>query len=173
MHYAEEQLLPDSTDAAPSPAPARRVDWGGRPEEVAMRRRRLLGLAGLVLVVAIAASGAVLLRREDPRLARSRLIDLEHFDQIREGMRLEKVEAILGGPEGDYQTLRELHIYIEARQKGRFTGQGHEKVWKSDRALIRVYFTERWTVNSAQFSESVQVPLIEEGWSDRFRRLWR
>jgi hypothetical protein len=59
-----------------------------------MRRRKLLAAVGLAVLV---AAGAFVLW---PRLDR---ITDENFDRIQEGMSRAEVEAIFGGPPGDYR----------------------------------------------------------------------
>jgi hypothetical protein len=82
-----------------------------------MRRRKLLGaLAGaLVILVLIVADG--LLLWPAPRFARPPVlppahppppqqsrVTKENFDRIKEGMSRAEVEAIFGGPAGDFRT---------------------------------------------------------------------
>ena len=58
-------------------------------------RRRLLLLGGLILFTATAALIWVL-TRPNPQM------DRDHYDQIKDGMTLAEVEAIIGTPPGNY-----------------------------------------------------------------------
>jgi hypothetical protein len=69
-----------------------------------MKRKRLLILAGVALALAVLVPAALHLHPYYQKLARSRLIDLRHFARIKEGMSRAEVEAILGGPPGDFRT---------------------------------------------------------------------
>lgn len=60
------------------------------------KRRWVLVLAGL----AVLAAGAFVLWLQPERISQ------ENFDRIRVGMSRAEVEAILGGPPGDYRTVR-------------------------------------------------------------------
>jgi hypothetical protein len=61
-----------------------------------MRRRKLFGaLAGLAILV---AAGALVLWPRPDRITQ------ENFDRIRAGMSRAEVEAVLGGPPGDYRS---------------------------------------------------------------------
>jgi outer membrane protein assembly factor BamE (lipoprotein component of BamABCDE complex) len=66
--------------------------------------RKLLVLSGVVLAVGAAVPLAVERHALQQRRARGRLIDREHFDRIKKGMSQAEVEAILGGPPGDFTT---------------------------------------------------------------------
>jgi hypothetical protein len=73
-----------------------------------VKRKRLLALAGIAVAAAVLVPAALDLlayrQKVAQKLARGRLIDRDHCDRIEEGMRQEEVEAILGGPPGDFMT---------------------------------------------------------------------
>jgi hypothetical protein len=64
------------------------------------RRKLLVALGGLAVLVAV---GAFVVWPRADRITR------ENYDRIREGMTRAEVEAILGGPPGDYRTVRTEH----------------------------------------------------------------
>jgi hypothetical protein len=67
-------------------------------------RKRLLVLALLLLAAAVAVPLAVQQDALHQKWARGHLIDWKHCDRIQKGMTRVEVEAILGGPPGDYRT---------------------------------------------------------------------
>jgi hypothetical protein len=69
-----------------------------------VKRKRLLILAGVAVAAAVLVPAALELRDYHQKLARGQLIDAEHCDHIQKGMRQDEVEAILGGPPGDFTT---------------------------------------------------------------------
>ena len=67
-------------------------------------RKRLLVLVGLVLAAALVVLAALGLHAYRQKLARDWLIDQEHYERIKLGMSQAEIEAILGGPPGDFRT---------------------------------------------------------------------
>jgi hypothetical protein len=71
------------------------------------------------------------------------------FDQIHSGMRQEEVEAILGGPPGDYS---------DGIQDVRIVGQPEERLgvvtkeWRSNEGILMVGFDEQGAVAGIEFS---------------------
>ncbi len=133
-----------------------------------MRRKRVVIAVGLILVAVVAAGVAMRLRPEDPRLARSRLIDQEHCDRIKEGMSRAEVEAILGGPPGDFATKR-MHyavVYID--------GTPLDKRWYGNEGVIEVQFDYGGKVGRALFEPGRELPprFLPERVRAWLRRLW-
>jgi hypothetical protein len=111
-----------------------------------MRRRTLLVvLAGLAMVV---AAGAVVF------WPRPELITPENFERIRVGMSQVEVEAILGGPPGDYTTGE---IDRDHEQHGGQLSNLHDgwiargEVWEGNRIEIAVKFDESGNVFNADY----------------------
>jgi hypothetical protein len=77
-----------------------------RPPEVAVKRKRLLLLVGIVLAAAVIVAAALEHHAYCQKLARGRFIDRDHCERIKDGMSQAEVEAILGGPPGDFSTNR-------------------------------------------------------------------
>jgi hypothetical protein len=67
-------------------------------------RKGLLLLTGLALATAAVIAGATGERHLHQRVVRGRFIDQQHRSQIKNGMRQDQVEAVLGGPPGDFRT---------------------------------------------------------------------
>jgi outer membrane protein assembly factor BamE (lipoprotein component of BamABCDE complex) len=91
-----------------------------------MRRRRWLGL---LLVAALAAVGAALLRPTGPRPCRAT------FEQVREGMAREEVVATVGGPPGVYSDRPEWVPFFDQTY-------GMDEKWVAHDSTLRVYFSE-------------------------------
>src|SRR5438105_600427 len=103
-----------------------------------MTRRRLLVALGVALAVLVAVGAVWRLTRQEMH------IDEAHCDRIRPGMRLDEVEAILGGPPGDYT--------VQAVPIPHFRGPGGPeppKCWSSDQGQICVDFDEQGAVVQA------------------------
>jgi hypothetical protein len=108
-----------------------------------MRRRNLLVvLAGLAVVVA--AGVVVVWSRKD-------LITRDRYDRIQAGMTRTKVEAILGGPPGDYRTVPTeaeqwqgcYDIDADASEAGCYAtlADGEiEAAWFGNQGIVRVWF---------------------------------
>jgi hypothetical protein len=135
-------------------------------------RKRLLLLALFLLAVAVAVPFAARRQAVAERLARSRLIDREHCDRIKKGMTQAEVEALLGGPPGDF-TTKEL-IFLGPTSCMLVAGERRE-YWAGDRGMLEVSFNEAdGTVVAAFLEEPLRLPelsLIERvrRW---LRRLW-
>jgi hypothetical protein len=107
-----------------------------------MRRRTLLVvLAALAVVVAV---GTVLLW---PRAER---VTLENHTSIRSGMTLPEVEAILGGPPGDYRTSPTQFEFGDPSfrcRRSHLRGTGvSEEHWECDTLALLVRFSDEGTV---------------------------
>jgi hypothetical protein len=96
-----------------------------------MTRRRLLLALGVGLAVLTAAG-----------ISRRRRISLARVGEIREGMRQEEVEAILGGPPGDYKT----HDIVFAKGWP-LRGNAQTREWVTDDGLVLVVFKDDGTVD--------------------------
>jgi hypothetical protein len=77
-------------------------------------RKWLLVLTGVLLAAFVAAESVRFHQRSRWR-ARCRLIDQEHCLLISRGMSQAEVEAILGGPPGDF-TTEPVIIYVSVRR---------------------------------------------------------
>ena len=105
------------------------------------RRKLLVVLAGLAVVV---AAGAFVLWPRPDRITR------ENYERIRVGMSSAEVEAILGGPPGDYRTVRtEDEMYprcfdLDAMawhvECDRDFEAYREPMWFGNQGIIRVSF---------------------------------
>jgi outer membrane protein assembly factor BamE (lipoprotein component of BamABCDE complex) len=140
--------------------------------EVAVRTRFLI-LTGVVLAGALVVSAAVRPPNWYQRLVRSRLMDKEHCERIKEGMRREEVEALLGGPPGTF-TSGEVQ-YWEFHD-GSLGGDGPRwEHWSGQRGQIAVRFDEGGAVRDCAFDE-VFDPCPPPSLADRvcawLRRLW-
>jgi hypothetical protein len=97
-----------------------------------MRRRKLLvALAGLAVVGAALAGKMLALELR----ARPIRITRENYHRIRYGMSRARVEAILGGPPGDYST----HPVEEFVEGGQVTSKYR---WLDDSGAVHVWFDE-------------------------------
>jgi hypothetical protein len=138
-------------------------------------RKLLLVLDGTMLAVATLAGVAVLLWPEDPRLARSRFIDREHFNRLEVGMRQGEVESVLGGPPGSFDS--EQVSYWEGTQDDQIGTEwgGVDRVerWTGNKGRVEVFFTDEGTVRGARFWWPVRSPPpLAERIRDWLRRLW-
>jgi hypothetical protein len=118
-------------------------------------RKRLLILAGVALAAAVIVLGALELRDHRQKLARSRLIDSDHYDQVTEGMKQDEVEATLGGPPGDFTT--ESVLYFEPTDSMVVSGERWE-YWSGNGGQIAVRFDEQGTVRGRDFRRGWRFP---------------
>jgi hypothetical protein len=119
-------------------------------------------LAGAAVVLAFVAASAVHSHVRGHRLARSRLIDEKHFDRIQVGMRLEEVEAVLGGPPGRFDEGRGT-LHEPTRVSGTLPEHwGRLQCWYGDQGLLEVYFTGQDTVAAARYWPRTPAPLDEQ-----------
>ena len=120
-----------------------------------MTRRRLLPALAVALAVLVPPGFTWWLAPRRP------YIDQTHCDRIEPGMRLDEVEALLGGPPGDYtdQYVPFAHIL----------GPGHPEqsveCWSSDHGQICVELNERGAVVEAWFEEFVA--FRRPSWAER------
>jgi hypothetical protein len=140
-----------------------------------MRRRRLLIGAGVLLAVVATAVAALALRERNDRLAklaRGRLIDRQHCDRVKPGMTRAEVEAVLGGPPGDF-TTREVWFSAYGRPLD-LLWEGDGATWTADRGRIQIGFDERGDVARVLFDEPLPLPPLPlaERVRDWLRRLW-
>lgn len=90
-------------------------------------------------------------------------ITREAFEQIRLGMTEQEVEAVLGGPPGDYSSGT-MTFVIEGKYR---RGEGTEpKDWASDEGHIRVWFGDG-KVAGRQFFDAI---VIEDPFFNKLRR---
>jgi outer membrane protein assembly factor BamE (lipoprotein component of BamABCDE complex) len=121
-----------------------------------MRRKRLQVVAGIVLVGVVLLGTARLRRSEDPRLTRGRLINQKHCDRIKAGMSQAEVEAILGGPPGDFTTGPVFYSSTGSCSFG--DGRTRQETWSTDDGQIVVDFNERGVVQSTTFNSGLMPP---------------
>jgi outer membrane protein assembly factor BamE (lipoprotein component of BamABCDE complex) len=139
-------------------------------------RKQLLIPAGVVL--AVATLGVVMevgARNERlARLARGRLIDEEHCDRIKVGMRQEEVEAILGGPPGSFTP--DSVIYITISSFSMWDGRERWEYWSGNEGQIEVAFDEQGAVQFSTFSSGLVLqlppPTLIERLGDWLRPRW-
>jgi hypothetical protein len=142
-----------------------------------MRRKRLLVLAGVVLV-AFGAASATQRYRWSQRVARSRFLGPELCERIKPGMSQAEVEAVLGGPPGDFTTnptgllfsAPPLVPHAPPCKWDRWQG------WYGDRGGVMVYFTDRGTVEEARPGWADPLVPVAPSPAERvrgwFRSLW-
>jgi hypothetical protein len=123
-----------------------------------MTRRRLLLALGGVLVVLTAAG-----------ISRRRRISLIRVGEIREGMRQEEVEAILGGPPGDYKT----HDIVFTKGWP-LRGNAQTREWVTDDGLVLVVFKDDGTADWHDTDRGLAVGPGPSFWERLLRGLgWR
>jgi hypothetical protein len=121
-------------------------------------RKQLLVSAGVILAAAFVAVWAVkyLERKERlAKLARSRLIDQEHYDRIKLGMSRAEVEAVLGGPPGDFAT-EDVSYGVTDSDLAIF--KGPYEYWAGNDGDIWVAFDEQGDVRRRAFGDAVSTP---------------
>jgi hypothetical protein len=130
-------------------------------------RKRLPVLVG-VLFVLVAGAGLVTVWFRSCFLSNS--INLENFAKIQPGMSESDVEAILGGPAGNYSSGNYSSGWVKTKSPLRvWTGWPPpvEKAWITDEGCIVVLFDESGKVMSAQFWEPI---VLEESLLEKVRR---
>jgi hypothetical protein len=114
--------------------------------------KKLLSELLVVLVVLLVLLGTMLLLifPQESRVTKAA------FDRIEEGMTLAEVEAVLGGPEGDYRT-RPTGLVLDPYGGGLMMYQGTLREWWGDEAYILVGFDAGGRVELRRFVEVVQI----------------
>jgi hypothetical protein len=115
--------------------------------------------AGVILAAAFVAVWAVKYLERNERLAklaRSRLIDREHYDRIKLGMSRAEVEAVLGGPPGDF-TTEDVSYKVPDSDLAIFT-VGPYEFWAGNDGDIWVAFDEQGDVRRRDFGGAVSTP---------------
>jgi hypothetical protein len=106
--------------------------------------RRTKVAVGLGLAVLL---GLFLVRqRSGPR------IDRAAYDRIRPGMTQAQVEAVLGGPPGDYGA-HDLEDYTQTGGDGRLLEVGRVERWVGKTAFVSVEFDDRGAVTAKELIE--------------------
>ena len=135
-----------------------------------MKRKHLLALAGIGLAVALVAGIALDLQTHRRRLARSLLIDRDHYGRIREGMSRAEVEAVLGGPQGYYST--DPVFSCVHGQPPPLRGGDRWETWIGDDGEINVVFDEQDAVRWRDFAPPTHPSSLDGRVLDWLRRLW-
>jgi hypothetical protein len=112
-------------------------------------RKRLWVLAGVGIVLAAGASATALalLHVRSPR------IDREHFDRIAVGMGQPDVEAIMGGPPGDYtdrHCVMSRKWFYFCPNAASYLGESYEE-WLGDGGVIVVTLDKDHRVTNKAF----------------------
>lgn len=131
-----------------------------------MTRKKKLALVAAVLVALVAGTLTVLWH-PTPRLTR------EHLELVREGMSRQEVEAVLGGPAGDYTTgpIREGPGPFATAWYGH--GSIHE-TWVTDTGVADVWFHCTGDVIDKDFWPAERIPQgAIENLLWRARRAWQ
>lgn len=145
-----------------------------------MRRKRVLIGVGVVLAVAAIAGAGLEFRARNlrlARLARDRLIDQEHCARIWLGMSQAEVEAILGGPPGDFTAGRVTYIgggdYAHPPLRGPEPVLRWEQ-WSGNAGRAQVGFDEQGAVWGWRFQYGLpqQPPSLAEQIRAWLRRAW-
>jgi hypothetical protein len=140
-----------------------------------LTRKRLI-ILGVVAVLAAAVVVGVARQRHcswHQRLARGRLIDWQHSEWIRWGMRRPEVEAILGGPPGDFRT-ESVFYFAPTRPNGVPEGPWTAS-WMGDKGLVQVDFNDyggACVVAYAPGLPTPRPPSLADRVMDWARRLW-
>jgi hypothetical protein len=100
------------------------------------RRRLLIICSGLLVVVAVVILAALVPRSRPPAVSR------QQCEQLKEGMTRQEVEAVIGGPPGDYTTREYMPLPLGIRYCQ------HEQ-WVGDEGMIFVYFDQAGRVRDA------------------------
>jgi hypothetical protein len=122
-------------------------------------RKRLLVLAGVALAAAVIVPAVLDLHAYRPKLARNRLITWEHYRGVKLGMSQAEVEAILGGPPGDYRTDERISYwdYFEAGLSPHDVVARRES-WYGNDGQITLGFDEEGRVLRRGFASPVRSP---------------
>jgi hypothetical protein len=137
------------------------------------RAKRLLRVLAAVLAGVLAVGASILLVRAWPILFPRPGITRLNVQRIRRGMTRGEVEAILGGPAGDYRTVATAYL-PEARPLGPWAEKEvyADSVWKADTGAVWVRFDFAGRVagisdqpNAVFYWESQEVRINPEGFS--------
>jgi hypothetical protein len=133
-----------------------------------MARKRPLALVvvGTSLTAAITAAAFVVLH------PRSLHIDQKHFGRIAAGMAKPEVEAILGGPPGDYTDRRSVSspLYYYFWPNASLHGESYEG-WVADGGGIVVVFDADHRVKQKWFRPAEGCISVERTMTERLQRL--
>ena len=121
-----------------------------------MRKRALLFVAAVVLLACVALTAWMLLRPADP-------ISETSARAIRNGMERPAVEALLGGPPGDYRSAGNQEWRLGMPARPGLTPM----FWFGDGGAVLVYFNAE---GRAEFSEFIPAPTFSNTVSQLFRR---
>ena len=137
-------------------------------------KKWLLVFAGVVLAAAVIVPAALQLHAYRQKAARGRLIIWQHYCGVKLGMSQAEVEAILGGPPGDFRTEKVFYrIYFEAGVSPRDVAVRGE-FWAGNDGKICLGFDEQGRVLRRGFAEGYRVPpeSLAERVQEWLRRLW-
>jgi hypothetical protein len=129
---------------------------------------RLLVLA-VVALTAFLAAWSVQTHFRSQRLARGQFIDQEHCGLVHEGMNQGEVEAVLGGPPGNFRTKAVVYARMTTGSAG--YGTARTETWEADGGMIEVGFDDRGAVHGRLFYSGIVLPT--PSLADRFRWLWQ
>jgi hypothetical protein len=128
-----------------------------------MKRRWFWLSAAFVLLVLVA--GLLFVPFDAPRI--SQAITEANCDRIKKGMTLRQVEAILGGPPGDYTAWP--HPRDDVEHLGAPGGSGEH--WTGEKGTIDVSFDENGKVSGTYFDPGAdRARRLRDEWQ---RFLWR
>lgn len=119
------------------------------------RRRRSWPLLSAIACIALAASAFWLAH---PRVS----ISQATCDKIKPGMTRAEVEALIGGPPGDYSTKSALPAILELPP-----GVSRFELWFDDQGVIMVVFDEGGKARHIFFSDDLI--LLDQGFFERLR----
>jgi hypothetical protein len=137
------------------------------------KRLILLGMVAESVAAATLGVGTPRYCSWRQRLARGRLIDSNHYKWIELGMRRSDVEALLGGPAGDFRTR--CVDYGASTRPSEFPEGPCTKHWMGDQALIQVDFNEYGGACVVAYAPAKSPPeplTMAEQIKDWVRRLW-
>jgi hypothetical protein len=132
-----------------------------------MRRKRLLLLAGVAPALAVLAVGVL------TRHALRGRVTLATRTLIRPGMSQAEVEAVLGGPPGDYATRPLVYTRNELEIEGDIWGP-RSATWRADDGRLLVVFAEAGKVQGTVCipGSATRQPSLAERVRDWFRGGW-
>jgi hypothetical protein len=131
----------------------------------------LLVLAGVALAAAVLVPAALRDHAYRQKVARSRPIDWEHFERIKQGMSQAEVEAILGGPPGDFRTE---NVGYPPNVTCWEYGGARWGCWAGDQGIIAVGLDQHGEVARRGFGDADGFPprSLAERVRDWLRRVW-
>jgi hypothetical protein len=105
----------------------------------------------------------------------------EAFKQLKRGMSNDEVEAILGGPEGDYRTRNDIYYVFSAPGAHAKDNNGDiyrppgsiKREWLSDEYAIELWYGPDGTVNEARGGGAERIPSWLEQLLDSFLQRFR